>query len=290
MAVNQSQVDHIISTASADDPEVRLLKLQDEVDLLKTSIKRLLIDIRERMNDLDNPFNIPSGREQVATGGRTDVRVDVGTSSPAHEGEGTPGKPGGESGSGQPQVQNASPVQFPSVPDKSSLNPGSDSAQEQEFISSFMQAGRMHPAANFAAAKPEKGDEKIRLKKVFRLFAWTTKNVKQFGHDRVDLMLESYRAMGYISDEACALVKDITRLMPNSLGEQHEIQAEEFVRELYELNHILEPGDMSLDRDMIEVFMQQKPSVQGERESSEALTTPGEEIQSENLARKKDRI
>ena len=57
MAVNQAQVDHIISTASADDPEVKLLKLQDEVELLKTSIKRLLIDIRERMNDMENPFN-----------------------------------------------------------------------------------------------------------------------------------------------------------------------------------------------------------------------------------------
>ncbi len=58
MAVNQAQVDHIISTASADDPEVKLLKLQDEVELLKTSIKRLLIDIRERMNDMENPFNV----------------------------------------------------------------------------------------------------------------------------------------------------------------------------------------------------------------------------------------
>ncbi|MFA5395781.1 MAG: hypothetical protein WC346_07205, partial [Methanogenium sp.] len=60
MAVNQSQVDHIISSASADDPEVRLQSLQDEVDLLKKSIKRLLIDIRERMNELENPFIVAS--------------------------------------------------------------------------------------------------------------------------------------------------------------------------------------------------------------------------------------
>jgi len=61
MAVNQAQVDHIISTASADDPEVKLLKLQDEVDLIKTSIKKLLIDIRERMNDLENPIMMGMG-------------------------------------------------------------------------------------------------------------------------------------------------------------------------------------------------------------------------------------
>jgi len=56
MAVSQSQVDQIIASASSDDPEVKLLQLQDEVDLIKTSIKRLLIDIRERLNDLENPI------------------------------------------------------------------------------------------------------------------------------------------------------------------------------------------------------------------------------------------
>ena len=58
MAVNQSQVDHIITAASEDDPEVKLQNLEREVDLIKTSIKRLLIDIRERMNEMENPFTI----------------------------------------------------------------------------------------------------------------------------------------------------------------------------------------------------------------------------------------
>ena len=99
---------------------------------------------------------------------------------------------------------------------------------------------------------------KVRLQKVFRLFEWTSKNVKQYGHDRVDLMLESYRAMGYISDESAKLVRDITRLMPTTLGEIHEISADEFVSELYELNHILNPTDATLDRDMIEVLMEKR--------------------------------
>jgi len=61
MAVNQSQVDHIITAASEDDPEVKLQNLEREVDLIKTSIKRLLMDIRERMNELDNPFTLTAG-------------------------------------------------------------------------------------------------------------------------------------------------------------------------------------------------------------------------------------
>ena len=68
MAVNQSQVDHIITAASEDDPEVKLQNLEREVDLIKTSIKRLLMDIRERMNELENPFALVAGGSGNAEG------------------------------------------------------------------------------------------------------------------------------------------------------------------------------------------------------------------------------
>ena len=38
----------------------------------------------------------------------------------------------------------------------------------------------------------------------------------------------------------------------------HDIRADEFVSELYELNHILNPSDSTLDRDMIEVLMEKR--------------------------------
>src|SRR5271169_5241371 len=68
MAVNQSQVDHIITAASEDDPEVKLQNLEREVDLIKTSIKRLLMDIRERMNELENPFTLTAAGEGKPSG------------------------------------------------------------------------------------------------------------------------------------------------------------------------------------------------------------------------------
>jgi len=82
--------------------------------------------------------------------------------------------------------------------------------------------------------------------------------------------------MGYISDKSCKLVKDMSRLMPASIGEMHEIQAEEFVSELYELNHILNPSDSTLDRDMIEVLMEKR-----ERKKSQKVSVPGQQ-QEEN--------
>jgi hypothetical protein len=46
--------------------------------------------------------------------------------------------------------------------------------------------------------------------------------------------------------------------MPANLGEEHEVGPDEFVAELYSLNRILAPNDTSLDRDMIEVMMEQR--------------------------------
>ncbi len=56
VGVDQAQIDRILAGASTDDPEARLDTLEKELDFVKTSIKRLLIDLRERMNELDNPF------------------------------------------------------------------------------------------------------------------------------------------------------------------------------------------------------------------------------------------
>jgi hypothetical protein len=163
--------------------------------------------------------------------------------------------------------------------------------QERDFIQAIrFQMGNMPGAGkNGTLSEPDSMESKVRLQMVFRLFAWTTKNVRMYGHDRVDLMLESFRAMGYISNESCALVKDIARLMPSTLGEQHAINAEEYVTELYELNHIMNPGDMSLDRDMIEVFMQSRTSGEPEAKTS-SLEKATEEITALDPIRKRDRV
>ncbi len=100
--------------------------------------------------------------------------------------------------------------------------------------------------------------EKLRLQKVYKLFKWTHEAVKKYGHDRLEIILESYRAMGYITKESCDEIREISRLMPANLGEEHEVGPDEFVAELYSLNRILVPNDTSLDRDMIEVMMEQR--------------------------------
>jgi archaellum component FlaD/FlaE len=267
MADNQSPVDHIITAASEDDPEVKLQNLEREVDLIKTSIKRLLIDIRERMNEMENPFTL------MATG---TAGTQAGTSLAAAM----------EAGKAQESVLEAREAALEAresrleavkvkreTDNKKELLPG-----KTEPVSPFIEDSKkmldeqMLALLRSQSGAPQKtvfvpqtpaapANEKLRLQKVYKLFKWTHQAVKKVGHDRLEIIIESYRAMGYISRDSCDEIREISRLMPANLGEEHEVGPDEFVAELYALNRILSPNDTSLDRDMIEVMMEQRQNM-----------------------------
>jgi len=293
MAVNQAQVDSIISSASSEDPEIQLLKLRDEVELLKTSIKRLLIDIRERMNDAENPLvqalkgnpvefvgqhastptpmegyiddydeepTVETISESSSMSDEPDMMESAGGAGPVDSG----GLSMGGSGNQMAGVSSA----------LSSL------AAEKGMLESLRNQLFAEPAQR-DQTKPKKPREKVKIQKVYSLFEWTSSNVKRYGHDRVDLMLESYKEMGHISDDHCKQVKDIARLMAPSIGEVHEMKADEFVLALYELNRILQPEDPGLDRDMLDVLIEKRKvsAPAGRLEDAENLSEDDSEFE-----------
>jgi len=244
MAVNPAQKEIKPATAQTSNAEERLLKIEDDVELLKTSIKKLLIDIRERMNEKDNPFL----RAPAESGKGSEVHIDFG----GREG------PSGKKEPALTPEPAASPsavlTEGPAVPKKVPPGPiggtGTPGPVENQILQMMREQG----------AGPRAASEKLRLQKVHRLFEWTGKIVNRYGHDRLEMMLQAYSNLGYISREAMAQVKEIARLMPATLGEIHEVGPDAFVSELYVLNRILDPNDTSLDRDMIEVLMSTKRS------------------------------
>jgi len=297
MAVNQSQVDHIITAASEDDPEVKLQNLEREVDLIKTSIKRLLMDIRERMNELENPFTLVSsggGGGSMGTSGSVESEVDNAKKAAleareaaldARESQMDATKAKIETEK-KPEIQHPKPepVQASYSEERKALDDQILAALRAQIAAptaapapQLMPAPGLLPSAPLPgpAISPQKStlqapapaNEKIRLQKVYKLFKWTHQAVRKYGHDRLEIILESYRAMGYISKESADEIREISRLMPANLGEEHEVGPDEFVAELYALNRILAPNDTSLDRDMIEVMMEQRQQEPPVRES-----------------------
>ena len=264
MAVNQSQVDHIITAASEDDPEVKLQNLEREVDLIKTSIKRLLIDIRERMNELENPFTL------VATG---TTGAMAGPSAAVTEAEASK-KSALEAREAALDTReaslNAAQMKKEIGENKEILQ---DHGEPRIKVQDDLPPAAMRSPTEFPhkpvfvpRALPESPEGKLQLQKVYKLFKWTRQAVKKVGHDRLEIILESYRAMGFITKESCDEIREISRLMPANLGEEHEVGPDEFVAELYALNRILAPNDTSMDRDMIEVLMEQRQEVPAIRE------------------------
>jgi hypothetical protein len=295
MAVNQAQVDHIITAASEDDPEVKLQNLEREVDLIKTSIKRLLMDIRERMNELENPFTLSatSGGGSVAADGDADAAheakraaldakeaaldarestLDAADAAKEKEVKEAPKKP-------EPKTR----------PDSPNLAEDHDEKRlfEEQQIMALLKS-QIPPATAHKTGQNALASEKLRLQKVYKLFKWTNGAIRKFGHDRLDIILESYRIMGYISRESCDEIKEISHLMPANLGEEHEVGPDEFVSELYSLNRILSPNDSSLDRDMIEVMMEQRQQLLPAGERPEGLETTAKDREISRNTRKDD--
>ena len=289
MAVNQAQVDHIITAASEDDPEVKLQNLEREVDLIKTSIKRLLMDIRERMNEMENPFTLATTSGGTATGGVTDsanaakkAALDAKEADlEARESSLDAAKAKQENMDREATVKKAEPETKP-VTVQSPANEEKH-LPDEEMISLLKTqlTGNGHRGSPNALAT-----EKLRLQKVYKLFKWTNAAIRKFGHDRLDIILESYRIMGYISRESCDEIKEISRLMPANLGDEHEVGPDEFVSELYALNRILSPSDSSLDRDMIEVMMEQRQQILPVKERSGAPELPAKEREPSRNVRK----
>jgi len=269
MAVNQAQVDHIITAASEDDPEVKLQNLEREVDLIKTSIKRLLMDIRERMNELENPFTLAAAggggkAESAGNEARLAALEAKEAALEAREAELSAAKSQAEEQKKQEPV--AVPQPPVAQPQAASPAPKYQIVDEQRMVDEQLLAqfkaqliGKPS-SERIPAAQPT---EKFRLQKVYKLFKWTSLAVRKYGHDRLEIMLQSYRTMGYISKESCDEIREIARLMPGNLGDEHEVGPDEFVSELYTLNRIIAPDDTTLDRDMIEVMMEQRTSATG---------------------------
>jgi hypothetical protein len=307
MAVNQAQVDHIITAASEDDPEVKLQNLEREVDLIKTSIKRLLMDIRERMNELENPFTIAvastgagSGGSEGSASAKTDDAKNAALEAreaalDAREStmEATRAKLEAEAQKPQPAAkpEPAAPsASMQTPPPQVQAMPQSPPAEERKIIDeqvvSLLRSQVPAPPALRSNHFLPSVNEKIRLQKVYKLFKWTNQAIQKFGHDRLEIILESYRIMGYISKESCDEIKEISRLMPANLGEEHEVGPDEFVSELYALNRIIAPSDTSLDRDMIEVMMEQRQQGLAPRGKAEIPEVPVREREAPRNAKK----
>ncbi|MBQ3719260.1 MAG: hypothetical protein II893_07725 [Methanomicrobium sp.] len=286
MAINQSQVDHIISAASADDPEVKLQNLQDEVDLLKKSVKKLLIDLRERLNETENPFIVSAMLHNSADAAPQLPTVKPGDANAAQKSDNAAAEPAKQEDTNT-NTQSAPASTEVAVPGQSDSLQNPDGLTQGGMVPvgdngtglaiSGVVGGNLpadpNQAMNLAMLKKQIADieknamgvpdytepqDRPKLQRLHSLFEWVSRMVNKYGHDRLLIMIDTYCYMRYVTEDVSKQVKELSKLMPDSIGAVHEISSEEFVAELYVLNRIISPEDSSLDREMIEVLIDKK--------------------------------
>ncbi|MDK2891017.1 MAG: hypothetical protein PWR21_1649 [Methanoculleus sp.] len=246
VGVDQAQIDKILSGASSEDPEVRLETLEKELDFVKTSIKRLLIDLRERMNELDNPF---TSAAVSYTGKRSEPPEPVEESKDEEDDEepvldSAPAVMSGQQKNTARKSLEQDNGLFPADLGAAQFSPGVQ-----------LPSGTQFPPADMLPPVQAKPAGKLKLQKVHRLFEWVHQGCRKYGHEHMAIMIDAYQSMGYIDEDVSDQIHDIMRMAPETPGDFQDIGPNEFVSELYVLNRILDPDDSTLDRDMIEVLM-----------------------------------
>ncbi|MDI6867893.1 FlaD/FlaE family flagellar protein [Methanoculleus sp.] len=237
--VDQAQIDKILAGASTEDPEARLDALEKELDFVKTSIKRLLIDLRERLNELDNPFTSAAS-----------LRKEGHWETPADD---------TLAGKGKEEVPAQEPLAEVSPPPQNPGEKPSTLRAPSLSLSPLPDAGMVSPPGfnPFTPAEDSRprSPSKLKLQKVHRLFEWVNRGCSRYGRERMGIMIDAYQSMGYISEDVAGQIREIMRMVADASKAVEEIGPNEFVSELYVLNRILDPEDSTLDRDMIEVLM-----------------------------------
>jgi hypothetical protein len=265
MAANPAKGDQVVPQIPPEDQEIKIQNLEREVDLLKTSIKRLLMDIRERMNEMENPFviaSMPGGRAyaqdlkgfQKSLDGTRNTGLN-GKEAALNSYDARLNVPMEKAERQNPEPEKTSP---PSYTNQSiTAHAGLDHRIIDDQLVAQFKAQATGVRTGAQSPLPVYG-EKFRLQKVYKIFEWTRQAVRKYGHDRLEIILQSYKTMGYISKDSLDEIREVAKLMPASLGDEHEVSPDEYVSELYMLNRIITPEDISLDRDMIELMMEQR--------------------------------
>jgi len=241
--IDQAAIDEILAKAAEDTEEGRLEKLEREVEALKGSIKRLLLDIRETMNKLENPFvNLQS----------------------LAEGNIVPQSP--------PQIQIV-PAKIPEMGkeceaekeiEERKVEKEEMKVEEGDFKMDVpVQSSKMEEIREKMPEKLEKLEKfesetkvgkartgKMDLITLFKLMEWVQSVIYRHSYDSFKLLLDIFSLTGYISDE--------TRDLILKLAELAKLDGREIFVDLYRLHKIMNPNDRSLDSDLLALLLEKR--------------------------------
>jgi archaellum component FlaD/FlaE len=270
--MDQSAINKIIMDASEEDPSKKVEKLEKEVMIIKGSIKKLIVDIREQMNNAENPFlniqqlqmppqapALSDDTKEPENAGQDNEEQEAKKLSPKDKKHKKPSaKDPEEEELGDDRESHSHPE------DETADLPGYRqqglSRRDLEMISEFEEQKKMLEAmkSRTGAAGPASlmGTRRIDPYTMNQIMDWTRMMLRKNGSERMKDLLEMYVSTGYISEETRAIIQRMSKLMESEpTRPPKRLDIKECVSDLYTLYVILNPGDKDLDSKMLTVLL-----------------------------------
>ena len=211
------RVSEIISEVEAEEPERRIFALEAELNELKGSIKKLLVDLREQMNNIENPFQ---DMRQLTTLIQPGVAPEV---------------PSDEEGKEEEE-------------EEAKRKEEEETKREEEETKRKEAYEGLEEPIPIGGLKEELGGEKIKVKEKLTelidpfslggLMEWTESMLKKYGRERFEEILDISHLTGYASDNIVNVIFKISRLYPDLSSSAEEINSNDLVIELHRLKSI----------------------------------------------------
>ncbi|HWR24914.1 MAG TPA: hypothetical protein VN278_01660 [Methanosarcina sp.] len=242
---DQSMIDSIVATAESDTAESKIATLEQEVTEIKGSIKTLLMDIRETMGVLENPFQNIQGIANISSA--------IVTSVPTAESK-TDDHP-----------QNSSKADSKKATDN--FKPDDNSIEESELdevepIESITINKKTLEELKQAARKlPKLPDSKNADSKLidpmsfYKTIVWSKDMVEKYDQETIKELVEVFYILGYIPEDVKKIVLKLTEMLDKN------DDLDSAVMDLYRLYHILNPSDLSLDSKVLDYVLNENDTV-----------------------------
>lgn len=218
---DQSMIDNIVATAESDTIESKVANLEEEVTEIKGSIKALLMDIRETMGVLENPFQNIQGIANISSAIVSPKPIDENPEDKAP----------------QEEIEDES--------DDEDLEP------VEQIPKNFIEDLKK------AAKKQLKKDDSKLIDPVsfYRTIVWSKDMVGKYDQEAIKELIEVFSLLGYIPGN----LKEIIIKVIEILGKNNNL--DDAVLDLYRLYNILNPEDPSLDSKMLGYILNEKMNI-----------------------------
>lgn len=230
-AFDQSDIDKLVAEAESDTIESKVANLEEEVTEIKGSIKALLMDIRETMSVLENPFQNIQGLANISSAIITPKHTD---------------------GSGIEEE----PLKEEDIPKEKPEE--KESEPEDLDLESFKPVPKssFEDLKQVAKVLPRMPDSKlVDPISFYKTIVWSKDMVKKYDYETIKELVEIFYLLGYIQND----IKEIVLKLTEMLSKSNDLDSA--VMDLYRLYHIMHPEDLSLDSKVLDYVLNENDTV-----------------------------